>query len=251
MQLFFTKVAEKPRFAPPLIFSHSYANSPSSILCIEFGLAGTAATFSEGATGAITALGWARDRLERTKGSEVEGMLVTASDSLSNALRRHYAAAGALSPDGKLAPLEEGSGGTVLGEAGAALTLELEDAAAARGAGVLARVPGWGSACGEGALARAIRSALGDAGIEPGALAGAYTGACGRPELDAAEAAALDEALGKDVPRQAVKRTAGECGPAAGLLSAGEICRASAGAYMITALDPAGNAAALILERTA
>ncbi|MHC4915515.1 MAG: hypothetical protein ACYTGB_08485, partial [Planctomycetota bacterium] len=119
MELFFAKVAKKPRFAPPLVFSHAYANSPSSIICIEFALSGVGATFSEGVTGAITALGWGRDRLERTGGAENAGFLICASDSLSGAVRRHLA-----------------EGGAAPGEAGAAVALELEEAAGARGADV-------------------------------------------------------------------------------------------------------------------
>lgn len=221
MELFFAKVAEKPRFAPPLIFSHSYANSPSSLVCIEFGLSGTGATFSEGATGAITALGWARDRLVRTSGSEVEGVLVSASDSLSKALRRHHAGSG-----------------TALGEAGAAVTLELEDAAKKRGVDILARVLGWGSARGEGALDRAVRLALAEAGVKAGELAGVYSDA------------SVNEVTGSSVPRKDVKEKAGECGPAAALLALADISSAPAGNYLVAALDPAGNAAALVVERT-
>ncbi len=221
MELFFAKVAKKPKFAPPLVFSHSYANSPASLVCIEFGLSGTGATFSEGATGAITGLGWARDRLERTSGSEVKGVLIAASDSLSKALRRHHAASG-----------------TALGEAGAAVTLELEDAAKQRGADVLARVLGWGSARGAGALDRATRLALDEAGVKTGALAGVY---CDLP---------VGEVTAPSIPRQDVKEKAGECGPAAALLALAEISCAPAGNYLVAARDPAGNAAALIVERT-
>ncbi len=221
MQLFFAKVAKKPRFAPPLVFSHSYANSPTSLVCIEFGLSGTGATFSEGATGAITALGWARDRLVRTRGNEIEGVLVCASDSLSKALRKHYAASG-----------------TALGEAGAAVTLELEESAAGRGAAILARVLGWSGARGGGALQRSVKAALDEAGIEAGALAGVYGGA------------ALDEVIDSSVPFQNVKERAGECGPAAALLALSEVCSAAAGNYLVAALDPAGSAAALVVERT-
>lgn len=221
MQLFFAKVAKKPKFAPPLVFSHSYANSPSSLVCIEFGLSGVGATFSEGATGAITALGWARDRLVRTSGSEGEGVLVCASDSLSGALRKHCAASG-----------------TAPGEAGAAVALELEERAQKRGAEVRARVLGWGSARGEGALQRSVKAALDEAGIEAAALAGVYGGAV------------LDNVIDSSVPFQNVKERAGECGPAAALLALSEACSAPAGNYLVAALDPAGNAAALVVERT-
>jgi 3-oxoacyl-(acyl-carrier-protein) synthase len=171
MELFFAKVAAgQTKFAPPLVFSHSYVNTPSSLACIEFGLAGPGATFSQGASGAIVALGWARDRLVRTAGSECAGFAAAASDSLSKALRRHYAAAGELSADGRLAPLDPASAGTVLGEAGAALTIELEASARARGARPLAAILGWGSAMGldpRKALVQAVKVALAEAAVSP------------------------------------------------------------------------------------
>jgi len=270
MELFFAKVAAgQAKFAPPLVFSHSYVNTPSSLACIEFGLAGPGATFSQGAAGAIVALGWARDRLLRTSGAECAGFVAAASDSLSKALRRHYAAAGELSVDGSLAPFDPAGAGTVLGEAGAALTVELEDVAIARGARPLAAIRGWGSAVGTDprrALAQAINAALTDSAVSPNAegspavasakagrkpIAAVYCDASGRPDLDRAEAAALDETVGpaSAVPRRTVKSRAGECGPAASLISAAGICSAAPGIYLVTALDRSG-ASALILERT-
>jgi len=258
MELFFAKVAAgQAKFAPPLVFSNSYVNTPSSLACIEFGLSGPGATFSQGAAGAVVALGWARDRLVRTGGSECAGFVAAASDSLSKALRRHYAAAGELSADGSLAPLDPKSAGTVLGEAGAALTVELEAAARARGAAPLAALLGWGSAVGRDprkALAQAVKAALAEAAASPKAecrmpIVAVYSDASGRPDLDRAEAAALDETLGSAVPRKTVKSRTGECGPAASLVSAAEGCAAAPGKYLVTALDRSG-AAALLLERT-
>lgn len=254
MELFFAKVAAgQARFAPPLIFSHSYANTPASLACIEFGLGGAGATFSQGACGALAALGWARDRLLRSGGAESPGIVVAASDALSKALRRHLAAAGELSPYGRLAPFDPDSAGTVAGEAGAAVTLEPESAAAARGARALAAVRGWGAAAGAepaGNLERAARAALAEAGAAPADLAAVHADASGRPELDAAEAAALDRAVGRDAPRRTVKSAAGECGPAAALLALAQVCSDPApGARLVTALDRSG-AAALVVERT-
>jgi 3-oxoacyl-[acyl-carrier-protein] synthase II len=219
MELFFAKVAKNPRFAPPLVFSHAYANSPTSLVCIEFGLAGTGATFSEGATGALTALGWARDRLERTSGAEVAGMVVSASDALSAARRRHLAA-----------------GGGQPGEAGAALALELEERALERGARPLAAILGWGSAFGPEALPRAAAAAAGEAGVVPADLAGAW--------LDSAEASPLAERT------ESVREQWGVCGPAGSLLAAARICSGAPGRYLVAAADAAGNAAAAVLERT-
>jgi len=219
MALFFEKVARKPKFAPPLVFSHSYANSPASLICIEFGLCGVGATFSEGATGALTALGWARDRLERTGGSEVGGMLIAASDALSKPLRLHYA-----------------SSELVLGEAGAGATLELEDAVIARGGNFFAAVCGWGSARGDEALERAVGAALTEAGCDAQELAGAWGGES-LSELVGCSGSSIDE-------------SAGWCGPAGSLLSIDALKAAVPGRYLVTAEDPSGTAVAVALERT-
>lgn len=225
MELFFAKVAAgQVQFAPPLIFSHSYANTPSSLACIEFGLTGSGATFSQGATGAIVALGWARDRLVRTGGSESAGVLVAASDSLSKAVRRLLAA-----------------GGVVPGEAGAAVTVELDSAAAARGGRPLAAVLGWSAAVAskqkpEAALAQAVRAALAEADVSADLLRAVYAERSALPEFGAA-------------PRRALAGRIGECGPAAGLVALAEICAApEPGPHLVTALDASG-AAALVVER--
>ncbi len=218
MALFFAKVAKKPKFAPPLIFSHSYANSPSSVICIEFGLCGVGATFSEGATGALTALGWARDRLERTKGSEVGGMLIAASDALSRPLRLHYAGSG-----------------RILGEAGGAVALELDEQVIARGGDFFAAVAGWGSARGDGALERAVSAALDEAGCGAEDLAGAWGGE---------ELAAL-----VGCPVSQVDKLAGWCGPAGSLLALDALKSAAQGYYIVAAEDPSGASVVLALER--
>jgi 3-oxoacyl-[acyl-carrier-protein] synthase II len=218
MELFFAKVAKNPKFASPLIFSHAYANSPSSLVCIEFGLSGPGATFCEGETGALTALGWARDRLERTRGSECCGMLIAASDALSAGRRRHYAASG-----------------ETLGEAGVAITLELEDAARSRGAEPFAVVRGWGSALGDDAAARAVRLAMQEAEVACGQLAAAF-GSAELTEVTGCEMSVLAE-------------DAGLCGPGGALLAVSRTRGMPHGKYLVVAEDPCGSAVAVVIER--
>ena len=55
-----------------------------------------------------------------------------------------------------------------------------------------------------------------------------------------------------DVPGASTTRAAdrwGRCGPAGALLAAAEVCSGAAGRHLILAADPAGHAAAVILER--
>src|SRR5206468_5991933 len=64
MSIFWNKVkTSNPKFAQPLPFTQGYANSPSSLMCIEFGLRGPAATFSGTRLSGIEALLFAFDQI--------------------------------------------------------------------------------------------------------------------------------------------------------------------------------------------
>lgn len=140
MGLFWKKVkSTNPKFAPPLPFTHSYANSPSSLLCIEYGLKGASATFSGERIAGIEALLFAFDQIA-TGSAEI--VLVGASESLTRALHAHLYSEGRLSASGKLAAWSEDNDGAVPGEGGAFVVLESEDSAKARGKTAYAEVAG-------------------------------------------------------------------------------------------------------------
>jgi 3-oxoacyl-[acyl-carrier-protein] synthase II len=114
----------------------------------------------------------------------------------------------ALARDGRARPFSRYRSGLLLGDAVAAVVLESARAAGRRGAIPLARLAGWGRAgdayhvCrpipdGSG-LARAIESALGRAGVEPGAVGYVNANATGSPLADTAEANALRTVFGAD-----------------------------------------------------
>ncbi|MEM9372063.1 MAG: beta-ketoacyl synthase N-terminal-like domain-containing protein [Planctomycetota bacterium] len=116
-------------------------------------------------------------------------------------------------PAGAVRPFDGDSCG-VIGEGGGMLILEASEAASLRGAGVYARVAGFG--CGmdtrpmtpgmEGigdpehdiGLVRAIRAALADAGIDGGEVDAVAPMASGMPGLDRRELGALRAALGRE-----------------------------------------------------
>jgi len=130
MGIFWTKVkTSNPKFAQPLIFTHGYANSPSSLLCIEHGLRGPAATFSGERLAGAEALMFAYDQISSGAG---EAMLVCASESLTQAVWNHFYSSEQLKTETK--------DGIVLGEGAIALLLESESAAKARGAMVLSEI---------------------------------------------------------------------------------------------------------------
>jgi len=119
-----------PKFAPPLAFTHGYANSPSSLLCIEFGLRGAAATFSGERLAGVEAILFAYDQI--ASGS-AEIVLTGASESLTRAVHAHLFSEGRLSSSGRANIWNEDNDGVVPGEGGAFLVLESADSAAARG----------------------------------------------------------------------------------------------------------------------
>jgi 3-oxoacyl-(acyl-carrier-protein) synthase len=129
MGIFWSKVKTgNPKFAQPLPFTQGYANSPSSLLCIEFGLHGPSATFSGERLAGAEALQFACDQIASGAGDAV---LVCASESLTQAAWNHFQNGSLLSARGDF------SDGTVLGEGGVALLLEFEESALARRAPIL------------------------------------------------------------------------------------------------------------------
>lgn len=132
MGIFWNKIkASNPKFAQPLPFTHGYANSPSSLLCIEYSLRGPAATFSGERLAGIEALLFAFDQLNAGAG---EIILAGASESLTPAAYNHLLATGQLSRSG------DWSDGIVPGEGAAMLVLESLESARRRNARVYAEV---------------------------------------------------------------------------------------------------------------
>ncbi len=121
MRLFFAKVKKgNPRFAPALPFSHSYTNSPSSVVAIEFALRGHSVTYSCGKLSSARAVTDALDFLSREKGTVVAG----GSEALSGVLTGHLKASGQLC--GGEDPLAESARGFVPGEGAGFVVLSSE-----------------------------------------------------------------------------------------------------------------------------
>ncbi len=132
MTIFWNKVkTSNPKFAQPLPFTQGYANSPSSLICIEQGLRGPAATFSGDALAGLQALLFAYDQIASGAG---EIILAGASESLTLPVFNHLYASQALSRSGSWAD------GTIPGEGAAMLVLESEESARRRKVPILAVV---------------------------------------------------------------------------------------------------------------
>ncbi|MET8347025.1 ketosynthase chain-length factor [Streptomyces microflavus] len=120
-------------------------------------------------------------------------------------------------PDSAYVPFDAAAAGHVPGEGGAILIMEDETAARERGATVYGHIAGYGStfdpAPGSGrppGLRKAIELALHDAGLTPADIDVVFADAAAVPELDRAEAEALNAVFGpRGVPVTAPKTMTG------------------------------------------
>jgi 3-oxoacyl-[acyl-carrier-protein] synthase-1 len=147
---------------------------------------------------------------EALKNGECDRALAIGHDaSIEPQMVLYYHGVGLLSEDG-LRPFDVAHNGSAMGEGAAALVLETEAAAAARGARALGEVLGSGhgsDALGllpireDGAsLARAIRDALADAGLRPADVGMIVAHGNGTPNSDASEARAIRSVFGAAIP---------------------------------------------------
>jgi len=113
--------AKGVRFGSPMIFTHTMANAPTSIACIEYGIRGPAATWCAGSASGACALEFA---LRRIRDGDADIMLAGGADALSSVLLA------GLSPDSGIVP----------GEGACMLVLEPREGAVARGAWILAEL---------------------------------------------------------------------------------------------------------------
>lgn len=100
MKLFYAKVRQNPRVAPPLPFSHSYVNSPAAVLAIEFGLKGFHTVYSHEKSCALSALIAAAVTAEES-GAPV---VAVAADSLGPERFALYLGKEVLGPPGEETP---------------------------------------------------------------------------------------------------------------------------------------------------
>jgi len=248
-------------------------------------------TLSGGWTAGLEAVRLAADWVA---GGRCEVALAGATEApLTPAVVRRYAAAGWLTrrndtPERVPRPFDIERDGWVPAEGAAVLVVESEASAWARQAEPYAAIAGSGSSpAGMGdpaaGLAEAMGRALADASCRREAVNHVSAWACGDPERDAAEAAAIHRAFGFHAPRLAVtsiKGAVGNCFAAGAVLQAaaaalslhegripptanletpdpdcrldcvtGRPRRVAVSAAVINALDPAGDCFSLLLQK--
>ena len=183
---------------------------PSNVLChigIRYGLKGpNACVTNHSVSGSLAVV----EAAAALRAGEADRALAVGHDApIEPQMVLVYHQLGLLSADG-LWPFDARRSGSLLGEGAAALVLETEAAATARGARVLGEFLGSGCATdaegllairpdGDG-LAGAIVMALDDAGIGPGDVGMIVAHGSGTRQSDASEAAAIHRVFGATAP---------------------------------------------------
>ena len=220
-----------PAASSPLCIPLSIANAGASTIAMRHGLRGhSSATVSACAAGADAVASGAR----LIRAGDADAAVVGGSEAaLSDFCQAAFRNMGATSPTGVCRPFDARRDGFVMGEGAGVLVLEEEQAAAARGATILARLAGIGTTsdafhlaapdpAGE-AAAQAIVSALADASVL--AVDVDYVNAHGTGTLlnDASETQALKTALGScayEIPVSSTKSAIGHLLGGAGAVDA-------------------------------
>jgi 3-oxoacyl-(acyl-carrier-protein) synthase len=215
-----------PSYASPFDFANSVINAAAGQAAIWHHLWGVNSTIAAGEASGLMALATAADLI---RGGRASAVLAGGAEELCHESYLAFHRAGRLGAD-RPVPFDARRDGMALGEGAAILVLEEAEAAAGRGAPVLAEVLGHGTAFdptgGEGAaraVERAVRLALEDAGLAPEEIDAVSSGANGSVEEDRREALGIAAALGGHaaaVPVTAVKAMLGEALGASGALQA-------------------------------
>lgn len=197
--------AEAKTRVSPLVVPRLMHNAPASHLSIRHGLTGPVLAVSSACASANHALGLA---FQLIRAGAADAMLAGGAEAmLCFGGVKAWEGLRVLAPDA-CRPFSLGRKGLVIGDGAGVLVLEAEDHARARGARVLAELAGFGMTAdaadivapgGDGAV-RAMRAALGDAGLDPGAVG--YINAHGTGTLanDRAETAAIRAVFGAAAP---------------------------------------------------
>lgn len=210
---------EDPRYLNPARFPNTVINAAAGYVSIWEDLRALNATVVDGNCGGLDTVLSADLHLAHGRG---DGFLVGGGDVLTTSLYTGLRRLGALAEGEKVwAPGRETSEGIRLGEGAAYLFVERPEHAAARGVRAQGRITGYGTAfepppegrllfASAEAVARAVRSALADAGLKAADIDVVATAASGLRPFDRAEREGLLAVLGPTATLAAPKRLCGE-----------------------------------------
>jgi 3-oxoacyl-[acyl-carrier-protein] synthase II len=203
----------------PLSVVMAMNNAAGSNVAVKWGLRGPFANFSTACSSSAMAIGEATlairsGRADAVLAGGAEALLTPGMLAAWQALRT-LAPADAADAAASCKPFDKRRGGLVLGEGAAALLLEEESLAKARGAKILAYVSGYGNSCDAAHMSkpdrdgqvRAMTLALAESGIAPAGIG--YINAHGTATIvgDVVECEAIKEVFGGDAARIPVSST--------------------------------------------
>jgi 3-oxoacyl-(acyl-carrier-protein) synthase len=256
---------EDARYINPSRFPLTVSNTAAGYASIWEELRAVNVSVSDGNCGGLDAVECARVLLAQ---SRADALIVGGVEAMSEALALAFHRLGAL------------TAGARLGEGSALVAVETPEAARARGADVLATIPGYGTAflppereaslvhATPDAVERAIVDALADAALDARDIDVVISGVCGLQPFDQAELVAIERTLGEDTcvvaPKLALGETLGAGGAmgmlvAIALMSPGKdaptgdlavrgVLRAPPRKALVTSLGYYGNASALVMS---
>ena len=223
-----------PEWVSPYTLPMMIPNMVAGHVAMEWGLRGYSGCTVTACSASAQAIG---ESLDLIRAGRVDAVVCGGAEAGITRLGvAGFAAMKALStrnddPEGASRPFDAGRDGFVMGEAAACLVIEERERAIARGAPILAELMGYGATSdayhmtqphpeAEGAV-RAMRDAMADAGIEPGAVGYVNAHGTSTPPNDRIETIALKHVFGEKVPPvSSTKSMTGHTLGAAGALEA-------------------------------
>lgn len=209
----------------PLTIPRTMSNAGASCVAREYGIGGPCYTVSTACASATHAIGQA---FWMVRNGVVDAAIAGGSEApFSMGFLKAWEAMRIVAPD-TCRPFSRDRKGLILGEGAAMLVLEPMELARARGAKIWGEIAGFGMSSdayhltqplAEGA-ARAMRSALQDAGIEPDAVGYINAHGTGTQANDVTEAQAIREVFGTHADSLAVSSTKSMHGHALGAAGA-------------------------------
>jgi nodulation protein E len=217
-------VAERGR-VHPLTIPKTMANAGASHISMDLHLSGPTFTISTACSSSNHAIGQA---FRLVRDGEADLAVTGGSEApFTIGLLKAWEAMRVIAPD-TCRPFSKDRRGMVLGEGGAIMILEPLDAAKARGARIYAEICGSGMTSDAHHLtqptvngpARAMRSALREAGLEPQQIGYINAHGTGTPGNDPVETRAIREVFGSHADKLAVSSTKSLHGHALGAAGA-------------------------------
>ncbi|MCZ0732953.1 beta-ketoacyl-[acyl-carrier-protein] synthase family protein [Phreatobacter sp. AB_2022a] len=208
----------------PLTVPRAMTSAAASQVGMAYGCTGTTFVISSACASSSQALGMA---LMMVRAGLTDRVIVAGTEAIvTPGGFKAWEAMRVLSPD-LCRPFSKGRNGLLLGEAGAALIVEAEDTALARGARIRARLLGYGTTSDAKDILRpdldgaadAMAAALDDAGVAPGAIDYVNAHGTGTVLNDTTESEAIRRVFGNhaaDLPVSSTKPVHGHTLGAAG-----------------------------------